>query len=90
MTKEEISALAGLCKLEISEEEFASFAEGFEEMRNFAATVISAADGEEEEEERLEYSQLREDEVMGSLPAEKITSNVRANAGYFSVRRVVK
>lgn len=95
VTREEIMALARLAKLEFDEERCAAFGREFEDIIEFAnaingevvgdAATISEVGGRE-----IALQELRADVVGESLPNEKITSNVRAEDGYFPVRRVVK
>ena len=95
ISKEEIKSLARLSKLEFDDAAIEEFAGGFDEIIEFANTINSAVAGDtsairEVGGREIALSDLRQDRVIESLPAEKITSNVEAEGGYFPVRRVVK
>ena len=95
ISQEEIKALAKLAKLSFDDERCKEFAGEFEEIINFADAVNSTIGGGTENirevgGKEIDFSSLRADETGESLPAEKITSNVRSEGGYFPVRRVVK
>lgn len=95
ITSEEIKTLAKLAKLEFDDERAESFRAEFEEIISFANTINSSVAGDTSDIREVGGSEvaladLRKDEVEDSLPAEKITSNVEAEGGYFPVRRVVK
>ena len=95
IAKEQIKALAKLAKLEFDEQKCAEFAGEFEEIIKFADTINCTVEGDtqtirEVGGRSIAMENLREDEVFESLPNEKITSNVTAEGGYFSVKRVVK
>ncbi len=95
VSKQEIKTLARLSRLEFSEEEIEKFAPEFEEIIDFANRINEQVAGDtgsirEVVSRTVKWEDLREDEVVESLPNEKITSNVQAENGYFPVRRVVK
>ena len=95
VTKKEIKTLARLSRLEFSDEEIEKFAPEFEEIIDFANRINEQVAGDTDSirevvTRTVKWEDLREDEVVESLPNEKITSNVEAENGYFPVRRVVK
>ena len=95
VTKKEIETLARLSRLEFSDREIEKFAPEFEEIIDFANRINEQVAGDtgsirEVVTRTVKWEDLREDEVVESLPNEKITSNVQAENGYFPVRRVVK
>ena len=95
ITSEEIKTLAKLCKLEFDDERIEEFRSGFEEIIGFANTINSSVAGDTSDirevgGREIALKDLRCDEVEDSLSAEKVTSNVEAEGGYFPVRRVVK
>ncbi len=95
ISQKEIKTLARLSRLEFSEEEEQKFIPDFEEIIALADTINTEVTGDnssirEVTARTVEWEDLREDEVKESLPAEKVTSNVEAQDGYFPVRRVVK
>lgn len=95
MEREEIKALARLCRLEFNDERCAEFEREFEEIIAFADRVNCEIAGDnasirEVGGREIPLAELRPDVVGESLPNEKITSNVRAEGGYFPVRRIVR
>lgn len=93
ISEEELKKIAKLAKLDYSA--CRDFAGEFEEIISFANTINSAIESDGAETEgaggrQIPLSDLRADEVMESLAVEKVTSNVAAENGYFTVRRVVK
>lgn len=95
VTKKEIATLARLSRLEFSDEEIEKFAPEFEEIIEFANAINVQVEGDADSirevvTRTVKWEDLREDEVKESLPCEKITSNVQAENGYFTVKRVVK
>lgn len=95
VTQKEIKTLARLSRLEFSDDEIEKFAPEFEEIIDFANRINEQVSGDtdtirEVVTRTVKWEDLREDEVVESLPNEKITSNVQAENGYFPVRRVVK
>lgn len=95
VSKQEIKVLARLSRLEFSEEEEEKFIPEFEEIIDFANRINQEVEGDtatirEVTARTVKWEDLREDEVVPSLPNEKITSNVEAQDGYIPVRRVVK
>ncbi len=95
ITTEEIKALARLAKLQFDDARCEEFSKEFEEIVAFAGEINSSVVGGTSEireigGREIALSDLRADEVEPSLSAEKITSNVEAENGCFTVRRVVK
>lgn len=95
VTQKEIKTLARLARLEFSDEEIQKFAPEFKEIIDFANRINEQVAGDTDSirevvTRTVKWEDLREDEVVPSLPNEKITSNVQAENGYFPVRRVVK
>lgn len=95
VTDGEIKALARLAKLEFGDERRSEFADEFEKILDFANTINSAVAGDTDTirdvgGREIALENLREDITGESLPNEKITSNVTADGGYFTVKRVVK
>lgn len=95
VTQKEIKTLARLSRLEFSDEEIEKFAPEFEEIIEFANAINVQVEGDADSirevvTRTVKWEDLREDEVKESLPCEKITSNVQAENGYFTVKRVVK
>lgn len=95
VSKTEIEKLAKLARLRFSDEELEKFANEFDEIIAFADTINQSVEGGTEEirsvgSELVSFEKLREDEVIPSLPNEKIVSNVEDKDGFFSVRRSKK
>ena len=95
ITEKEIKTLARLAKLDFRGDRYREFAGEFDEIINFANTINTSVVGDtssikEVGGREIAYKDLRTDEVEASLDNEKITSDVQAENGYFSVRRVVK
>lgn len=95
ISQEEFKALARLSELEFSDEEAREFIPGFEEIIAFAGRINEEVSGDtstikEVSALSVRYDDLREDDIVESLPAERITSGVEGKDGYFPVRRVVK
>lgn len=91
VTKTEIEKLAKLARLRFSEEEFEKFAGEFDDIIAFADTINQSVEGKTEEiksvgSSLVDFNDLREDEVIPSLPNEKIVSNVEDKNGFFSVK----
>lgn len=92
ITKTELDKLAKLARLHFSEEELEKFAGEFEDIIAFADTINESVEGGTEEirsvgTSLVSFEELREDEVISSLPNEKIVSNVEDVNGFFSVKR---
>ena len=90
VTKTEIEKLAKLARLRFSEEELETFTSELDHIIEFADTINQSVEGGTEEirsvgSQMVSYEELREDEVIPSLPNEKIVSNVEAKDGFFSV-----
>ena len=95
VTKTEIEKLAKLGRLYFSDEELEKFAGEFDEIIAFADTINQSVEGGTDEirsvgSQLVSFEELREDEVIESLPNEKILSNVEGKDGFFSVRRSKK
>ena len=95
ITEQEIEWLARLAKLGFDERQRREFIGEFEEIVNFADTINSQISGDTRTisdvgGDEIPSELLREDEVLESLPCEKILSNVESENGYFPVKRVVK
>lgn len=92
VSKAEIEKLAKLGRLRFTEEELEKFSGEFDEIIAFADTINQSVEGGTEEirsvgSELLSFEELRGDEVVESLPNEKIVSNVEDKNGFFSVKR---
>ena len=95
ITKTEIEKLAKLARLRFSDEELEKFAGEFDDIIAFADTINQSVEGGTEEirsvgSQLVSFEELREDEVIPSLPNEKIVSNVEDENGFFSVKRSKK
>ena len=95
VSKEEIKTLARLARLDFDDDRCAEFEGEFAEIIEFANTINSSVAGDtsgirEVGGADISLDELRSDSVKESLPAEKITSNVQSEDGYFQVKRVVK
>lgn len=95
VTKTDIEKLAKLARLRFSEEELEKFAGEFDEIIAFADTINESVEGGTDEirsvgSKLISYEELREDEVVLSLPNEKIVSNVEDVNGFFSVKSVIR
>lgn len=95
VTKTEIEKLAKLARLRFSDEEMNKFAGEFDEIIAFADKINQSVEGGTEEirsvgSQLVSFEELREDEIIPSLPNEKIVSNVEDKDGFFSVKRSKK
>ena len=93
VTREEFDHLAKLAHLEFTEDEIQDFMAEFDEMMGFVDMIKTGEASSGMPGEYLQISSLREDNVMPSLPAEKILSGLPENEkenGYFRVGQVVK
>lgn len=95
VTKTEIEKLAKLARLHFSNEELDKFADEFDEIIAFADTINQSIEGGTDEirsigSQLVSFEELRNDEVIPSLPNEKIVSNVEDENGFFSVKRSKK
>lgn len=95
VTKTEIEKLAKLARLSFSDEELDRFIGEFDDIIAFADTINQFVEGKTDEirsigSQLVSFEELREDEVISSLPNEKIVSNVEDKNGFFSVRRSKK
>ncbi len=92
VSKIEIEKLAKLSRLRFSEEQLDKFAGEFDEIIAFADTINESVEGTTDEirsvgSSLVSFEELREDEVIASLPNEKIVSNVEDENGFFSVKK---
>lgn len=92
VTKTEIEKLAKLGRLRFSEEEMEKFVGEFDEIIAFADTINESVEGGTDEirsvgSQLVSFEELRVDEVIPSLPNEKILSNVEGENGFFSVKK---
>ncbi len=92
VTKEDVEKLAKLAKLRFADDKLEQFISEFDEIIAFADTINQSVEGKTEEikcvgTKLISYEELREDEVIPSLPNEKILSNVEGVNGFFSVKR---
>lgn len=95
VTKTEIEKLAKLSRLRFSDEELVKFAGEFDEIISFADTINQSVEGGTSEirsvgSKLVSFENLRQDEVIPSLPNEKIVSNVEDKNGFFSLKRSKK
>jgi|GEM_PF-288213 aspartyl-tRNA(Asn)/glutamyl-tRNA(Gln) amidotransferase subunit C len=92
VTRTEIEKLAKLGRLRFSEAELEKFVGEFDEIIAFADTINESVEGGTMEirsvgSEIISFEELREDQMIASLPNEKIVSNVEDKNGFFSVKR---
>lgn len=88
VSKEEIITLARLAKLKFTDEEIENFTGEMEEIIDFANRINAmSSDSEEVIDKVVRLDDLREDEIIESLPQERITSNVDSIDGFFPVKR---
>ena len=92
VTKTEIEKLAKLARLRFSEEELETFASELDNIIAFADTINESVEGGTDEirsvgSQLVSFEELRADEVISSLPNEKIVSNVEDKDGFFSVKQ---
>lgn len=92
VTKTEIEKLAKLARLRFSDEELEKFSGEFDDIIAFADTINQSVEGGTDEikgigSQLVSFEKLRPDEVIPSLPNEKVVSNVEDKNGFFSVRR---
>ncbi len=88
VSKEEIITLARLAKLKFTDEEIENFTGEMEEIIDFANRINAmSSDSEEVIDKVVRLDDLREDEIIESLPQETITSNVDSIDGFFPVKR---
>jgi len=95
ISKTEIEKLAKLARLSFSDEELERFMAEFDEIIAFADTINQYIEGGTEQirnvgARMVSFDELRSDEVVPSLPNEKILSNVEGYNGFFSVERSKK
>jgi aspartyl-tRNA(Asn)/glutamyl-tRNA(Gln) amidotransferase subunit C len=92
ITRNEIEKLARLARLHFSEEEFERFAGEFDSIIAFADTINQSVEGGTNDirgvgSRLVSFDDLREDDILPSLPNEKIVSNVEDENGFFSVKK---
>lgn len=95
VSKSEIKKLAKLARLRFSEDEFKKFLGEFDEIIAFADTINQSVEGGTDEiksigSKLVSFEKLRSDDVIPSLPNEKIVSNVEDKNGFFNVKRCKK
>lgn len=91
ITKEEVLKLAGLARLDFSDEELDAIMKDMDDIIAFADTINNSVEGDADKIRNISSSatpseQFRADEVKPSLPNEKILSNVTGSKGMFSVK----
>lgn len=95
VSKSEIKKLAKLARLRFSEDELKKFLGEFDEIIAFADTINQSVEGGTDEiksigSKLVSFEKLRSDDVIPSLPNEKIVSNVEDKNGFFNVKRCKK
>ncbi|MCD8201534.1 MAG: aspartyl/glutamyl-tRNA amidotransferase subunit C [Clostridia bacterium] len=94
MTKDDVKTLARLSRLAFTDEECEAFLPEMDEIVAFAGTVNSEIEGDTStvrlSSDEMKFDDLREDEILPSLPSDKILSNVEGDDGYFTVKRFIK
>ena len=95
VAKTEIEKLAKLARLRFSDAELEKFTGEFDEIIAFADTINQSVEGGTDEitnvtSKLVSFEELRNDEVIPSLPNEKIVSNVEDKNGFFNVKRCKK
>ena len=95
ITKTEIEKLAKLARLSFTDEELERFTAEFDEIIAFADTINQSIEGGTAEirsvgARMVSFDDLRSDEVVPSLPNDKILSNVEGYNGFFSLERSKK
>ncbi len=91
ISKEEVLKLAGLARLEFTDEELDKIIKDMDEIIAFADTINNSVEGDADKirnisKTALEAEKFRDDTVKESLPNEKILSNVNASKGMFCVK----
>lgn len=91
ITKEEVLKLAGLARLDFSDEELDRIIKDMDDIIAFADTINNSVEGDAEKIRNVSSSstpaeEFREDVVKPSLPNEKILSNVAGSKGMFCVK----
>lgn len=88
ITKKELEGLAHLSYLTLTEEEKERLLKEMTDIIAFANTVNgSVAGASAPAEEAINYTDLREDEVVPSFGNDEILSGVEGENGFFAVRR---
>ncbi|NLX64244.1 MAG: aspartyl/glutamyl-tRNA amidotransferase subunit C [Clostridiaceae bacterium] len=95
VSKTEIEKLAKLAKLSFSDEELERFTAEFDAIIAFADTINQSIEGGTEQirsigARMVPFETLRPDEVVPSLPSDKILSNVEGYNGFFGLERSKK
>lgn len=91
ISKEDVLKLAGLARLDFSDEELDRIIKDMDDIIAFADTINNAVEGDAEKIRNVSSSatpaeDFREDVVKESLPNKKILSNVTASKGMFCVK----
>lgn len=89
ITERDIEALAKLAKLKLGEEEKRELAAELSDIVAFADKInenVGMSD-RPADERIIDYTLLREDEVVPSYPNEEVLSDSDSENGYFLVRR---
>lgn len=91
ISKEEVLKLAGLARLEFSDEELEHIIKDMDDIIAFADTINNSVEGDAGKIRNVSSTatpadEFREDIVKPSLPNEKILSNVTASKGMFCVK----
>ncbi|MCD7797721.1 MAG: Asp-tRNA(Asn)/Glu-tRNA(Gln) amidotransferase subunit GatC [Clostridiales bacterium] len=91
ISKEEVLKLAGLARLEFTDEELDKIIKDMDEIIAFADTINNSVEGDADKirnisKTALEAEKFRDDTVKESLPNEKILSNINASKGMFCIK----
>lgn len=91
ISKEEVLKLAGLARLDFSDDELDRIIKDMDDIIAFADTINNSVEGDADKIRNISSSatpagDFREDTVKDSLPNEKILSNVSASKGMFCVK----
>lgn len=91
ITKDEVLKLANLARLDFSDEELDKIIKDMDDIIAFADTINNSVEGDAEKIRNISSTatpaeEFREDEVLPSLPNEKILSNVNGSKGMFCVK----
>lgn len=88
ITKKEIEGLARLSYLTLTEEEKDRLVKEMSDVIAFADEINRSVEGGAAAEEKaVNYTELREDEVVPSLSNEEILSDAESENEFFAVRR---
>lgn len=91
ISKEEVLKLAGLARLEFTDEELDKIIKDMDEIIAFADTINNSVEGDADKirnisKTALEAEKFRDDTAKESLPNEKILSNINASKGMFCIK----